>query len=71
MKGYFFIVDHPFAVVTQADGSFEITGVPAGPQKLVVWQETKGYVNEGKAQGMSVTVPAGGVVDVGAIKLPK
>ena len=51
MKGYVFIIDHPFAAVTKADGSFEITGVPAGKQQLVVWQSTKGYVTEGGEQG--------------------
>ncbi|WP_435005253.1 carboxypeptidase regulatory-like domain-containing protein [Tundrisphaera lichenicola] len=71
MKGYFFVLEHPFAAVTQADGSFEITGVPAGVQHLVVWQSTKGYVSEGGNKGMSVTVPADGVVDVGAIKISK
>jgi hypothetical protein len=32
MKGYVLITDHPFAAVTKDDGSFEITGVPAGKQ---------------------------------------
>ena len=71
MKGYVFIVDNPFAVVTKADGSFEITGVPAGKQQLIVWQSTKGFVTEGGNKGMVVDVPAGGTVDVGEIKLGK
>ena len=69
MKGYIMVFDHPFFAITGADGSFEIQGVPAGEQKLVVWQETKGYVTEGKAAGMPVTVKAGGVTDVGDIKM--
>jgi hypothetical protein len=69
MKGYIMVFDHPFFAITGEDGSFEIGGVPAGEQKLVVWQETKGYVTEGKAVGMPVTVKAGGVTDVGAIKM--
>jgi hypothetical protein len=69
MKGYVMVFDHPFFAITGEDGSFEITGVPAGAHNLVVWQETKGYVTEGLARGMPVTVKAGGVTDVGAIKL--
>jgi hypothetical protein len=72
MKGFVLITDHPFATVTKPDGSFEITGVPAGKQQLIVWQSTKGYVTEGAARGMAVTVPDGGVADVGEIKfVPK
>jgi len=69
MKGYVYIADNPFAVVTQADGSFEIKDVPAGEQHLVVWQSTKGYVTPGLAKGLAVTVKAGETADVGAIKL--
>ena len=72
MKGYFFVVDHPFAVVTKADGSFEIPNVPAGTQQLVIWQgskDYKGYVNEGGNKGMPVTVKAGETTDVGALKV--
>ncbi len=69
MKGWVFIVDNPFAVVTKADGSFEIKGVPAGVQQLVVWQASKGYVTEGGNKGMAVTVKAGETTDVGEVKI--
>ena len=49
--------------------TLEILGVPAGEQKLVVWQEKKGYVTEGKAAGMPVMVQAGAVTDVGEVKM--
>jgi hypothetical protein len=71
MKGYVFIIDHPFAVVTKPDGSFEISGVPAGEQHLVLWESRNGYVTTGAAKGMSVTVKAGETTDVGEIKLTK
>ena len=67
MNGYVFIVDNPFAVVTKADGSFEIAGVPAGKQQLVVWQSTKGYVTPNTSKGIAVEVPDGGTADVGSI----
>jgi len=69
MKGYIMVFDHPFFAVTGPDGSFEIQGVPAGQQNLVVWQESVGYVTAGLARGTPVKVAAGGVTDVGDIKL--
>lgn len=69
MKGNVLVLDHPFFAVTDEDGSFEITGVPAGKQNLIVWQEAIGYVTPGAAKGQAVEVPAGGVVDVGTITL--
>lgn len=69
MKGYLLVFDHPFFAVTAADGSFEIKGVPPGEQNLIVWQERVGYVTEGRIRGMPVKVPAGGVIDVGELKV--
>ncbi len=69
MKGYFLILEHPFAAVTKADGSFEITGVPPGEQHLVVWQSSQGYVTPGINKGVAVNVTAGGTTDVGPYKI--
>lgn len=73
MKAYLMVFDHPFFAVTGADGAFEIKGVPAGEQNLVLWQERVGYVGftdpAKKAQGMAVTIRAGEVTDVGAIAI--
>lgn len=69
MAGYVFILEHPFAAVTKADGSFEITGVPAGEQHLVVWHSRNGMVSEGGNKGVAVKVPAGGAVDAGVFKI--
>jgi len=69
MKGYLMVFDHPFFTTTGTDGAFEIKGVPAGDQSLIVWQEKVGYVTPGLSRGMPVTVRAGEVTDVGVIKL--
>ncbi|MFO0960737.1 MAG: hypothetical protein U0800_25425, partial [Isosphaeraceae bacterium] len=69
MKGWVLPLDHPFFAVTQADGSFEIKGVPAGKQTLVIWQELVGYANEEGSKGKEITVKADEVSDVGVIKL--
>jgi hypothetical protein len=69
MKGWVMPLDHPFFAVTKEDGTFEITGVPAGKQTLIVWQEKVGYANEEGSKGKEVTVEAGKVTDVGVVKL--
>ena len=68
MTGNLFVFDHPFFAVTKPDGSFEIHGVPAGTQNLVVWQESVGFVTPNKGKGQEVTVKAGDTVDVGDIE---
>ncbi len=73
MKAYVMIFDHSFFAVTGPDGLFEIQGVPAGTQNLVLWQEKVGYVGytdpAKKAQGRAITVRAGEVTDVGSVVL--
>ena len=71
MDSYVAVFDHPYFAVTGEDGSFEIKNVPAGAQKLIVWQEKVGYVNAGLAAGMPVQVKAGDVTDVGDVKITK
>ena len=39
MSAYIAVFDHPFFAVTGDDGSFEISGLPAGRYKLVAWHE--------------------------------
>ena len=59
MKAWIMVFDHPFFAVTGPDGSFEIKGVPAGEQHLVVWQEKVGYVNRKRPRGRrSRSMPA-------------
>ena len=67
-------LDHPnivraYDVDHEKDGEFEIHGVPAGTQNLVVWQEKVGWINPDKAKGTPVTVTAGEAVDAGAFKI--
>jgi len=69
MKSHVMVFDHPFFTTTAVDGSFEIRGIPAGDQNLIVWQETVGFATPGLSRGMPVKVRAGEVTDVGDIKL--
>jgi len=59
MQAYQLAVNHPWAALTKEDGTFELTGVPAGEMEFVVWHEKAGKI-EGK---LIVEVPADGVVE--------
>jgi len=65
MLAYVHVVAHPYFAVTQADGTFEIKGLPAGEYEVSVWHEMKPFspdkatqmvkVEEGKAAEVTVT----------------
>lgn len=55
MKGYIGVFDSSYFAVTADDGSFEITGLPAGTYDVKVWHERFGV------QQKSVTVESGPV----------
>ena len=54
MIAYHLPLDHPYAAVTKADGSFEIPQLPAGTHKFRVWHEgaTGGFLS----RNLSVTI---------------
>jgi hypothetical protein len=41
MKAYHLPLDHPFAAVTAADGTFEIKDIPPGKYRFKIWHEGK------------------------------
>ncbi len=44
MKAHIVVTDHPYAVVTDDDGRFELKHVPAGKWQFRFWHERPGYV---------------------------
>ncbi|MFO0811753.1 MAG: hypothetical protein U0796_00945 [Gemmatales bacterium] len=72
MKGYGWCIDHPYFAVTDKDGKFEIKNVPAGSRKIVIWHETGYLTGYGKRDNKTLSLAAGGTVDVGTVKaMPK
>jgi hypothetical protein len=63
MKGWIVVQEDPYYAVTDENGNFSITEVPAGTYEVEVWQETLGK------QTTSVTVAAGGEAAV-AVSYP-
>ena len=53
MQAWVWVLEHPYAVVTDSDGGFELSNVPAGSYKLTVWHESLGE------KTVDVTVQAG------------
>ncbi len=59
MNAWWMVIENPYITVTDKAGNFEIKNVPAGTQKVVVWQESvKG--------GGFVTAPSGEEVTIKA-----
>jgi hypothetical protein len=66
--------ENPYFAVSQADGRFEISSLPAGVElEFQVWQEKSGYLAARPewAKGVfKVTIPANETLDLGVIKVP-
>jgi len=73
MRGYVGVFKHPYFAVTDEDGKFEIKNAPAGKVRLMVWQESSGWVIQSPAdpadRGKVIDVKGGGTTDVGEIKM--
>jgi len=54
MNGWFVIEDHPYYAVTDENGNFKLTDVPAGEYELKVWHEKLGE----KTQKVTVAAKA-------------
>ena len=77
MKAYVLVRDNPYMAVSAADGSFEISNVPAGKHEFIFWHESAGNmknlaVGSGKTSRKGrakLTIPAGETLDLGDIKV--
>ncbi len=47
-------VDHPWATITNPDGTFEIKDIPAGTRDFVIWHEKLGFIR----RSLSLEIPA-------------
>ncbi|MEM6330652.1 MAG: hypothetical protein AAF790_10430 [Planctomycetota bacterium] len=77
MRGYLLVRDDPYMAVTGERGAFEIAKLPAGEHRFQLWHET-GYLKgvatpaggADRRGRVRLTIPAGGVVDLGDIAVP-
>jgi len=61
MRAYVFILNHPYAAVTDEEGRFSIGDIPAGSYEVRAWHEGFGDKSLGR-----VTVEANGTTDINA-----
>ena len=75
MKSYWVVLDHPYSVITKADGTFEIDLLPEGKHKFAAWHEKRGYVTvksktvTSTRKGFNVDVKKDKTIDLGTIEL--
>lgn len=73
MKGWIGTFPHPYFAITNEDGEFEIKNAPAGKFRLMVWQESAGWViidaKNPTNRGKIVEIKANAVTDAGKIPL--
>jgi hypothetical protein len=58
MKAWWMVVNSPYIAVTDEKGNFELKNVPAGTQKVVVWQEAVAPKFVTASSGEAVTIKA-------------
>ena len=78
MRAWLVVLDHPYSAVTDKDGRFELTNVPAGQWRIRMWHERPGNLTELEQDGrpqtldkgaLTLTIPADGELDLGDLKL--
>jgi plastocyanin len=72
MKAYWMVLDNPYFAVTDEKGNFEIKNVPAGTQKVVVWQEAVSFVTPTSGEDVTIkpndTTTKSFTIDPGKVK---
>lgn len=66
MNAWWVVVNHPYAAVTDREGTFAIENLPEGEHAFTVWHEKSGYIE----RSFKVTVKDGETTDLGEIKVP-
>lgn len=78
MRAWLVVLDHPYSAVTDKDGRFELTNVPAGQWRIRMWHERPGNLTELEQDGrpqildkgaLTLTIPADGELNLGDLKL--
>ncbi len=74
MRGWWLIVDHPYAAISGKDGKFTIEKVPAGTHEFQAWQDANdGRWVFGKTRAtrvIKVNVEPNKTTSIGVIKIP-
>jgi plastocyanin len=58
MQAWWLVLDNPYFAVTDEKGNYEIKNVPAGNQKVVVWQEATQFVTPPSGEEVAIAADA-------------
>jgi hypothetical protein len=69
MGGRIGVFNHPYFVLTDKDGNFEIKNAPAGKFLLYIFHETPGWVHKGGSKGQEIEIKKGETLDLGKFQM--
>jgi hypothetical protein len=70
MRCFGFMLDHPYAAVTDKDGNFKIENAPLGVEVQVVgWHQPIGFFGEGGQKGVKMTLQDNQVLNLPKLKV--
>lgn len=69
MTAKWFVVEHPYAVITDKEGRFTIKLIPEGEHKFRVWHEIPGYVKKDGDRDIELEIKDGVTINLGDIKI--
>jgi len=70
MSANLFVVDHPYAVLTDQNGNFTIKKLPAKTVTLRIWHEVYGYIKRNGKRDIKIDIPDGKTTKLGVIEVP-
>ncbi len=70
MSANLFVVDHPYAVLTDKNGNFTIEKLPAKTVTFRIWHEVYGYIKLNGKRDIKIDIPDGKTAKLGIIKVP-
>ncbi len=70
MSANLFVVNHPYAVLTDQNGNFTIEKLPAKKITLRIWHEAYGYIKVKGERDIKVEIHDGKTTKLGIIKVP-
>jgi len=71
MRAWVLVVDHPYATITAADGTFTIKDLPAGEHELRMWHERIGFFSPTPGdRSFTVTVTRDKTTEVRTVTIP-
>jgi hypothetical protein len=66
MSGWWLILDHPYAAISDSQGNFSIHDLPVGTYDFSIWQERSEFIS----RALKITIVDGETTELGEIRVP-